>query len=114
MEISEIKAHMKKYKITYAKLAEMTGINLTSIKRIFCGKTQKPHLETMVAIEQALGFINTNAYYAAPMGDTLSREERELVEGYRGLDDTFKKLVRDSIKVYSGDNELISKHDKKV
>ncbi len=114
MEISDIKAHMKKYKITYAKLAEMTGINLTTIKRIFCGKTQTPHLETMVAIEQALGFINTNFQYACAMHDILTREERELLEGYRGLDDKLKKLVRDSIKVYSGDNELIFKPDKKV
>lgn len=71
-----------------------------------------------VSIDYLLGysiyFYPDKVRCAEPTGDTLTREERELVEGYRGLDDKLKKLVRDSIKVYSGDNELIFKPDKKV
>ncbi len=50
----------------------------------------------------------------APIGDTLTREERELVERYRALDDKLKKIVMDGIKVYGGANELVSKSGKKV
>lgn len=101
MEVSEIKAYMKKYKITYAELAAMTGINLTSIKRIFCGKTKKPHLETMVAIEQALGFINTNARVTAPMGDGLSSEERELLSLFRELSPYLKGMTLNAVRSWA-------------
>lgn len=101
MEVSEIKAYMKKYKITYAELATMTGINLTSIKRIFCGKTKKPHLETMVAIEQALGFINTNSRTAAPMGDGLTSEERELLSLFRELSPYLKGMTLNAVRSWA-------------
>lgn len=101
MEISDIKAHMKKYKITYAKLAEMTGINLTTIKRIFCGKTQTPHLETMVAIEQALGFINTNFQYACAMHGAQSSDETRLLEIYRSLSPDMKQTLWSLLDTWS-------------
>lgn len=101
MEIAEIKAYMKKYKITYAELAEMTGKNLTSIKRIFCGKTKRPHLETMVAIEQALGFINTSSVFTAPMGDSLTSEERELLSLFRELSPYLKGMTLDAVRSWA-------------
>ncbi len=101
MEILDIKAHMKKYKITYANLAEMTGINLTTIKRIFCGKTQTPHLETMVAIEQALGFINTNSQYTVPMGDGMTADERELLRLYRNLSPDMRSTLWSLLDTWS-------------
>lgn len=103
MEIAEIKDYMKKYKITYAKLAEMTGINLTSIKRIFCGKTKKPHLETMVAIEQALGFINTNTYIASPMSEEgATEQERELLKNFRKLSPYLKEIALNTVRGLTG------------
>ncbi len=99
MEIVEIKQHMKKYKITYAKLAEMTGINLTSIKRIFCGKTKNPHMETMVAIEQALGFINTHPERPAL---SLTESERELLDTFRTLSPYLQGLALETLRGFAG------------
>ncbi len=108
------------------EFAQLAGVTHTTIARLEADTfgTQKVYLDTLYQICKNLNydfnkFLNDTGYLkntdtAAPMDDTLTREERELVEGYRGLDDKLKKLVRDSIKVYSGDNELIFKPDKKV
>ncbi|MDE6597242.1 MAG: helix-turn-helix domain-containing protein [Clostridia bacterium] len=109
------------------EFAQLAGVTHTTIARLEADTygTQKVYLDTLYLICKNLNydfnkFLNETGYLkntdttAAPMGDTLTREERELVQGYRGLDDKLKKLVRDSIKVYSGDNELIFNPDKKV
>lgn len=51
---------------------------------------------------------------AALMGDSLTTEERRIINQYRALPDKIKKIIREQIEVYSEPNELLSKHDKKV
>ena len=64
MEIQEIKNFMKKKKISYAQLAEMTGLSVSTITKIFGGFAKYPRVDTMQAIERALGL------------ETLTPEER--------------------------------------
>ena len=107
----------------FAQLACVTHTTIARLEADTFG-TQKVYLDTLYQICKNLNydfnkFLNDTGYLkntdtAAPMGDTLTREERELVEGYRGLDDKLKKLVRESIQVYSGEKDLIFKPDKKV
>ncbi|MDE7439987.1 MAG: helix-turn-helix transcriptional regulator, partial [Clostridia bacterium] len=98
MEISEIKNHLKKYKITYSQLAELTGFNLTTIKRIFSGQIKNPHIETMRAIEQALGFVDRQSAVPTAGSDILTSEEREIISYYRELNSAGQKLVKETIK----------------
>lgn len=58
MTIEEIKKTMKSRKITYEKLSQTSHIPLNTLKNIFCGKTQNPRIDTMQAIEKALGINN--------------------------------------------------------
>ena len=55
MEIQEIKAYMKENRITYDMLAERSGLSISTIKKIFSGISQYPRIDTMRAIERALG-----------------------------------------------------------
>ena len=55
MEIQAIKAHMKANKITYDELATRSGLSISTIKKIFSGISQYPRVDTMQAIERALG-----------------------------------------------------------
>ena len=55
MQIQEIKLFMKQNGITQIELAEKSKIPLTTIRYIFSGRTQTPRIDTMHAIEKALG-----------------------------------------------------------
>ena len=76
MTIQEIKAFMKQKKITYQSLSEESGIALNTLKNIFRGKTANPRIDTMQAIERALGIENEKT----PPGRELTDGEKELFE----------------------------------
>ena len=59
MRIDEIKNYMKRKGITYKQLSEMSGVALQTIQHIFGGYTKNPRMDTIKAIERALG-INNN------------------------------------------------------
>ena len=53
--IEEIKKYMKDNGITQIKLSEMSNIPLGSLRNIFSGRVPNPRVDTMQAIENALG-----------------------------------------------------------
>ena len=55
MDIQAIKLFLKQNKITYEQLSEKSGIPLNTLKNIFSGRTPTPRIDTMQAIERALG-----------------------------------------------------------
>lgn len=55
MNIEEIKAYMKKNSISQIELSQKSGIPLNTIRSIFCGRIAHPRIDTMQAIENALG-----------------------------------------------------------
>lgn len=73
MEIENIKNFMKENKITYEILSQMSGIPLNTLKNIFRGKTQNPRIDTMQAIEKALGIVNKPVVELSPI-------KKELIE----------------------------------
>jgi transcriptional regulator with XRE-family HTH domain len=58
MDISIYKQIMKQKKMTYEDLANKTGISLGAIKRIMAGIAKYPRVDTIEAIESALGLNN--------------------------------------------------------
>ena len=55
MTIQEIKQYMKERHITQKELSEWSGIPLQTLRKIFSGLTTNPRIDTMQAIERALG-----------------------------------------------------------
>lgn len=55
MQVPQIKAYLKENKITYPELSEKSGIPLGTLKSIFSGRTPAPRIDTIQAIERALG-----------------------------------------------------------
>ena len=55
MDIELYKKTMKQRKMTYEDLANQTGISLGAIKRIMAGIAKYPRVDTIEAIERALG-----------------------------------------------------------
>ena len=83
MEIQDIKKYMKDNKITYNDLADMTGISISTIKKIFSGLSQYPRIDTMQAIERALGL------------DKEKTPTDELSEGEKALLELFNRVPKD-------------------
>ena len=73
MDIQAIKQSMKERKITQQELSQMSGVPLQTIKCIFLGRTKHPRINTMKAIEKALGLDSDPLAY-------LSKEKRELLD----------------------------------
>lgn len=53
--IAQIKAFMRERKITYKDLSEKSGISLKTLEAIFAGYVQNPRIDTILAIQEALG-----------------------------------------------------------
>ena len=71
--------------ITLDDLAKQTDISISTIKDIFRGKTDNPRIDTVQAIERALGLSTewTAEEVKAGVGNhpvTLSQEEWEIIE----------------------------------
>lgn len=71
--IQDIKTYMKANNITYQELSDRSQIPLNTLKNLFRGKTQNPRIDTMQAIERALGL--TQEQESAP---TYTEAERKL------------------------------------
>lgn len=87
MQVAELKSYLKKHKITYEELAQKTGLSISTIKKVFAGISQYPRLDTMQAIEEALGLNKplewTDEDKAAGVGRHpiyLSEDETEWLE----------------------------------
>ncbi len=93
MQIDEIKKFMKENKITYENLAEKSGLSISTIKKIFSKQAKYPRIDTMQAIEHALGLDEPviNWYMLTP-------EENELVTEYRKLVPSMQAYILDSVK----------------
>ena len=57
--IQSLKTQLKKIGMTYEQLSHESGIPLNTLKNIFSGRTENPRLDTMQAIERALGLAPT-------------------------------------------------------
>ena len=61
MEIKEIKQYLKAKKITYEELSARSSIPIGTLKSIFSGRTTNPRIDTIQAIERALGLTEWTA-----------------------------------------------------
>ena len=96
MNLDLIKTVMRERKITQKELSEITGVPLQTIKCIFIGRTPNPRIDTVQAIEKALGLDKEFV-------TKLSAGERELFELIKQLDEEqFNEL-------YNFANYVISK-----
>lgn len=55
MEIAELKQYLKSRGMTYKDLAEKSNVSESTLKNLFSGVTKNPRIDTMRAIETALG-----------------------------------------------------------
>lgn len=107
MEIAAIKQYMKHKKITYDELSRRTGLSKSCITKIFAGYAKYPRIDTMQAIEDALGLNQaklqvTDTDKAAGIEpkhrEILSPDEMDLLDVYRALKDEKGEKTAHAIK----------------
>jgi transcriptional regulator with XRE-family HTH domain len=86
MQLAEIKSYLKKHKITYSDLSQKSGIPIGTLKNIFAKCSTNPRIDTVQAIERALGLSSsfTDEDYANGVTSSakipVSSEEYEWLE----------------------------------
>lgn len=90
MDILEIKKYLREHKITYKMLAEMSGVPESTLKNIFGGFTPNPRMDTIEAIERALGINEKNSpgdQESVKIPDALKPYQFAFFKGIDGLSD---------------------------
>lgn len=54
MDISEIRKRKKEARLTNAEIAQLSGVPISTVNKIFCGATDNPKYRTYRAIETVL------------------------------------------------------------
>lgn len=95
MNVEQLKKAKKEQHITYEQLSKTSGVPLSTIYDLFRGVTVAPRVDTVEAIERALGINSFKSTH------TLSEQEREIISMYRKLPDKLKQLVIDQLVIFS-------------
>lgn len=97
MDILLMKSRKKQLKITLDELSEKSGIPKRTIEDIFRGATKNPRIDTIQAIERALG-LEENATRKSPQ-DELSEGEKMLLDLFNRVPEDKQELVLQMIQV---------------
>lgn len=79
MRPEEIKHYMKSNKITYEELSKKADIPIGTLKSIFSGRTPNPRIDTIQAIEKALG-LSPSAWTEEEKAEGVGRHPTYLSE----------------------------------
>lgn len=97
MEIQHYKNYLKEIGMTYEQLSKKSGIPLNTLKNIFSGKTAHPRIDTIQAIERALG-MKESATQKSPQ-DELSEGEKMLLDLFNRVPEDKQELVLQMIQI---------------
>ena len=81
-DLSALRARKKQLKLTNEDISNLSGIPKRTVEDIFRGKTEHPRIDTMQAIERALGLEQEKT-----PSDELSEGEKQLIELVKQLTD---------------------------
>lgn len=98
MDIKLYKKLLKEKGMTYEDLANETGLSLGCIKRIMAEIAKYPRVDTVQAIECALGLGES----ATSQNSTLADDEAELIALYRSLLPEYKELALTNLRTWAG------------
>ena len=92
--IDELKQRKKALGITYDALAPRSNVPLRTLENIFNGITKHPRIDTMQAIERALGLENEKT-----PPDELSEGEKALLDLFRTATEEQQALALQLLRV---------------
>ena len=97
MDITRLKQAKKEKRLTYEQLSKISGVPISTIYDMFRGVTTAPRIDTVQAIEKALGLTPPD-WTEVEKANAITAEEAELLTLFRKLPpegkDAVKRLVR--------------------
>lgn len=87
MDIEYLKKVKKAKKMTLQEISDLSGIPKRTVDGIFSGKTKNPRIDTMQAIERALGIEEEKS-----PPSNLTEGENALIELYRTASEEQKAM----------------------
>ena len=85
MTLSEMKERKKELGYSYEQIADMSGVPLSTVQKVFSGATQSPRYETLMAIEMVLEDYSTTKVSEAACAygaKTVKKQGEYTVEDY--------------------------------
>ena len=101
MDIERLKKAKKENRMTLQEISDKSGIPKRTVDQIFSGKTTNPRVDTMQAIERALGISDgwTKEERAAGVVDKMSvpisADEDEIITLLREVEETKGAAARE-------------------
>lgn len=74
MDIEQMRKELKRRHISYEEFSSISKVPLNTLKNIFSGRTKNPRIDTMQAIEKALGIADSPPPYSL-IDQTQRRQE---------------------------------------
>ena len=99
MTIEEMKELKRQKGYSYAQIAQLTGVPLGTVQKIFCGETQFPRYDTLLALER---FFEGEAFASvlresAPEYGSVKKQGEYTVEDYYALPDERRVELIDGV-----------------
>lgn len=92
MNIGFINERKRALNLTNQKIAEQTGITLSTLDKITSGANTNPKLDTMKALARVLNCSIDD--FTDERSQSLDSDELNLIDRYRALDDYGKAFIR--------------------
>lgn len=94
VDIETLKTIKKQKKLTLQEIADRSGIPKRTLEDIFRGYTKNPRLDTLQAIERALGIEEEKT----PPGEDLSEGEKMLLDLFNRVPEEKQELLLQLIR----------------
>lgn len=75
MTIEEMKARKRELGLTNEKLAELSGVPIGTVQKIFSGETSSPRYNTIHKLEKVLHYSQSTLEYRSVVSDSLRVSE---------------------------------------
>lgn len=107
MDIEKLKKAKKDKKLTFDQLSSLSGIPVSTIYDIFRGVTSAPRIDTVQAIEKALGLSETET--ASPAINALTDSENRLLKAYNALIPPMQDYVLETTEKLASQPQNVAK-----
>lgn len=97
MSVEELREERKRKKITFKELSLRSGIPIRTLENILSGHTPHPRIDTMQAIEKALGLADSSPL-ANAMVETLTDKEKRLLRAFNALLEPMQDIMLEQME----------------
>lgn len=91
--LTKLKEFKDEQKATYKSISAQTGIALTTIEKLFSGRTKEPKLLMIDNIVRSLGHSLSELVEAPPENILLTKSEKDFISRFNALDDKGKQHI---------------------